>query len=87
MNLYHQSQPFPLSPNYTTSNHHAQKKRESNLLLHHKKHTLNIQIHHLRKLSIRMTLQRSSPRRPRIRKKNVDFIRRLAYFLDQSFDL
>lgn len=47
------------------------------------KHTLNIQIHHLRKRTVRMRVELLPPCRPCVRKQDIHMISCLAHFLDQ----
>jgi uncharacterized membrane protein YgcG len=47
------------------------------------KNTLNVQIHHLRKRTIRMRIELLTPRCAGICKQNIHVVRRLAHFFDE----
>lgn len=53
-------------------------------LLHQVKHTLNIQIHHLRKRLLGVRLELLAPRRARIRKQDIHMIGRFLHLCDES---
>ena len=55
--------------------------------LHRQKHSLDIQVHHLRKRRLRMRLKRLAPRRARIRQQDIDMVRLRADLAHQSLNL
>lgn len=58
--------------------------RGKGILLHRIKHTLNIQIHNLRKRMLRVRLEFLAPCRARIRKQDIHMIRRLFHLSNKS---